>query len=360
MSHEEKTESNLPQRSPVSYKIVAIVVVIVLTGLYVATFIPEIPKDKTNLEDISYWMNMFRNILVVFGMAFLASLVVDAAFTRWAIQDLKLTANQAVTEATKELQVLDGCKRSGVENVFPTRDLFYDYLADMLKSLDRGTVVKIIGISLRDFFREGPSAEGAFSRLRDAFQQTKQSELIKYRLCLLDPQSPSGQQRSFREETVNVEYISSTGLFNDVTYAVETYLRESGNGPKQCPCPQNRNASYSHDSQWRPKSDLGACESCNRSVCMCLYETSPHCFLVELPESVFVEQYHYGKSGGGRKGGQAPVLQLSKNAHAFSHLKGHFEYVWTTGCIVTKDVERRLRNAIIAETQKEENQSDLG
>ena len=170
-----------------TYRNVVFIVAAVLSVIYIMSYIPEILESRKTAEGtVIPWADMFRGLLVAFGTAFFASFVVDLAFTRWAIKDLRGTTTRALAEATKELYVLDGCKRAGVENVFPTRALFYEYLAEHLMSLNKGSVVKIIGISLRDFFREGPAEDGAVGKIRDAFEHTWREKNLRYRICLLD------------------------------------------------------------------------------------------------------------------------------------------------------------------------------
>jgi len=83
---------------------------------------------------------------------------------------------------------------------------------------------------------------------------------------------------------------------------------------------------------------------------MCLYRVSPHCFLIVLPDAVFFEQYHYGRSGDERKGGLLPTLQMEENQKLesiYQQLEGHFEYVWLSGRLVTKSAANDFNNKMI-------------
>jgi len=295
-------------------------------------------------ENSITWLYVIRQTFIGLGAALMSAFLIDKAITRWAVRDLQSVTRETLEEAIGDLKVLHGCLEAGVINVFPTRAEFYEHFADRLLYLPKDTNVQIIGISLRDFFQQGAPGEDAINSLRDAVDHSITENKLRYRLCLLDPLSSPGAQRSYREELDTVTHISRTGLFRDVSQAIDRYIINYRQGNINCPKFRVEDYSASEESQWRPRWESAKCEDCTETVCMCLYRTSPSCFLAVLPDSIYYEQYHYGLTGGERKGGQAPVLQIGRNARADMHLRGHFEYTWSSGRYVTRKVSEILED----------------
>lgn len=175
-------------------------------------------------------------------------------------------------------------------------------------------LIKMMGISLRAFFNDAvdlyPMTENAL-----------RNDLLKFQVLLIDPFSAQAGLRSERESqnTEDEEYSSveqhfSSTLFQDLQKCTKTLIR------------------FTDES---------------KRVEVRLYSTAPSCLLIFVNESVFVETYHYGRSGiGGLKGGKVPVLEFHSDTNTYKELEGHFKHVWykSRNRVLNDDVVSEIDN----------------
>jgi len=73
-----------------------------------------------------------------------------------------------------------------------------------------------------------------------------------------------------------------------------------------------------------------------------VYSSAPSCFIFLNEKSVFVEQYHYGKTDDAKilkdtvLSRMVPVIEYSKNSTMYELMKDHLKYVWRE-CSTTLD-----------------------
>jgi len=159
------------------------------------------------------------------------------------------------------------------------------------------TKIRMIGISQRDFFNDA-------GKMFQLAENALHNDFLQFEILLVDPFSAQAGLRSEREsqtkeeqeyQTVD-EHFTST-LFQDMQKCTRTLMR--------------------------------FIEPQNDRVQVRLYSTAPSCMLIFINESVFVETYHYGRSGvGGLKGGKVPVLEFHSDTNTYKELSGHFDHVW--------------------------------
>jgi len=157
--------------------------------------------------------------------------------------------------------------------------------------------IRMTGISLRAFFH----TNGTLFQLAE---NALQNDRLKFQILLIDPFSAQAGLRSERESQTqeDEEYITpeehlTSTLFQDLQQCTRTLSR------------------FIDDEK--------------RRVEVRLYSTAPSCLLIFVNESVFVETYHYGRSGvGGLKGGKIPVLEFHSDTSTYKELEGHFQHVW--------------------------------
>ena len=147
--------------------------------------------------------------------------------------------------------------------------------------------IKLIGISLRDFFHAG---KGLYTSVQDAAKNARVRALV------LDPFSEQGRFRSKREEP---DVKPSDG--NNLLYEVSTSIRS-----------------------------VERLQSENLHLEARLYRGSTNCFAIVTSESVIVEQYHYGGSEPGATilGGKVAVLEYSAGSAMYAQIDGHFDHIW--------------------------------
>ncbi len=147
--------------------------------------------------------------------------------------------------------------------------------------------IKLIGISLRDFFHAG---KGLYTAIQES------SKSIRIRALMLDPLSEQGRFRSEREEPdVRQE---GGNLFYEINTSIRSIERLQKEGS---------------------------------NVEARLYRASTNCFAIITSESVIVEQYHYGSAAPGATilGGKVSVLEYSHGSAMHTEIEGHFEHIWS-------------------------------
>ena len=134
--------------------------------------------------------------------------------------------------------------------------------------------MSIQGISLHSFFKAGP--------LREAISGVLAAGKVDVEVLLLDPDSDQARFRSYRER-----------LFGSPLQAYEDFLQTGDHEKSDLYHDTRRTVDNVNDTianlrrgkgnTWQPRLTLG------------LYDTAPGCFVLRVDDSVFVEQYHYGK-----------------------------------------------------------------
>lgn len=75
------------------------------------------------------------------------------------------------------------------------------------------------------------------------------------------------------------------------------------------------------------------------------YTNDPMINLLEFPENMFVEQYHFGRPSivpvGGCIGEYVPVLQFRRDSNGYRFFSTHFDYLWSNSTDRTSEVVSR-------------------
>jgi hypothetical protein len=183
-----------------------------------------------------------------------------------------------------------GTSRSAWEckivNIFNNRSLANERISCLLKK--EQSEIKLIGISLRDFFHAG---NDYYKIISDIVNVTNPK--IKIKALLLDPLSQQGLLRSKREEPK----VEKGNLYSEVITTLRSIDRLKGQGA---------------------------------DIEVKLYSAAPNCFAVIISEGVLVEQYHYGSPEPDATilGGKVPILEFHKNSSTCRELNGHFDFIW--------------------------------
>lgn len=203
----------------------------------------------------------------------------------------------------------------GLVNLFPSRSLAEERLAYLLDE-PRGTI-RLIGISLRDFFHAGRRFYRILERVCVPARDAENG--LTVRALLLDPLSEQGRIRSEREEPG----VHPGNLFSEVMTSLNSIerLRTSGAGVEAK-----------------------------------LYSGAPNCFVVLTEKSVLIEQYHYGSDAPGATilGGKVPLLEFARESAAYAEMSGHFDFLWSDkGPSLTVDRWRENHATVLPTTQGE-------
>lgn len=251
--------------------------------------------------------------VLVFG---LTSFVLTYWYSKLATEQVSIIGEEMKSLMRNDLDIVRSARDSGISRIYPLRTgeggggdaskAFHERVEQEFtkaahKAIETNQVgtIKMMGISLRAFFSDAG----------DLYTPTKSAldnQSLKFQILLIDPFCTQAGIRSEREsqnrkdqEYTSVEDHFSSTLFMDL---------------QKC-----ANALSGIIASDRPHAEID----------VRLYSTAPSCFLILVNEIVFVETYHYGRSGvGGRRGGKVPVLEFHSDTSTYKELEGHFDHVW--------------------------------
>lgn len=291
-------------------------------SLYFVSFTPIVGQ----LLIIPEVMRQLGIGVFVFGIT---SFALTHWYARLSSRQLEKIGEEIKLLTTDTFDLVKSARDSGIARIYPLRTgelaenrdaerAFKDRLrmefakAEQLALESKESkTIRMMGISLRAFFNDSGDL---FAMAENALR----NKLLSFKILLVDPLSAQAGLRSEREsqthedqEYNNVEEHFTSTLFTDLQKCTRTLNRFTETGGR---------------------------------VDVRLYSTAPSCFLVFINESVFVETYHYGRSGiGGLKGGKVPVLEFHSDTSTYKELEGHFDHVWF------KSRNRKLDQALTGE-----------
>ena len=187
--------------------------------------------------------------------------------------------------------ILSGAFENNLICIYAKRDAG---LQDIMKDSRNSKAVRMIGISLREYFMTSGHFNAEMDQLLDDVSKTDGKN---FHALIINPNSDQATIRAERESDApfdeNYPYEDS-GLYTDVKQSMK-YLR----------------GKYEED-----------------KVEGRVYNSAPSCFLVITDTHTYIEQYHYGLPKSGLKGGHFPLLKFPTDSEVGRHLEGHFEYIW--------------------------------
>ncbi len=188
-------------------------------------------------------------------------------------------------------KILAGAFDSGVVCIYSRRS---DGLADVMTDIRQSERVRLLGISLREYFMNA----GRYSGEMDVVMtNTKNTEGRSLEALILDP---NGDQATIRAERES-----------DAPFSVDNPYERSGLYADVQQTMQNLNMRYV------PNKIEGR-----------VYSGAPCAFMVITDTHTYIEQYHYGLPKSGLVGGSFPLLKFPSDSQVAKHLEGHFTYIW--------------------------------
>lgn len=212
---------------------------------------------------------------------------------------------ERVTEATKYMLdgigVLSGAKAAGIAAIFPTR--YEEVAGETFNGVVRqdfneeGNHIRIMGISLGDFFLDRGALHKDFIKLIDA---NCLSSACKIRALIVHPKCDALRERA-KWETGKECYYEPT------FYASTTFIETEGAAKI-------------------------AQRLCEKYGCLDvrLYKQPPTAFVILTTRYAFVEPYHYGD-----RGSNAPLFQIQAGSSLYKNYESHFERIWAEADPVT-------------------------
>lgn len=171
------------------------------------------------------------------------------------------------------------------------------------KEVNESREIKLIGISLRDFFHAGSE----YYRILRDISSSEDGKSATIKALILDPLSEQGTLRSEREEPG----IKRGNLFSEVVTSLRSIDRLNG-----------------------VKNVIDAR----------LYRASPSCFAILVDNGMLLEQYHYGSSAPDATilGGKIPLLEYGNDSSTYHEIQGHFNYIWDSDTTISIEDWRQI------------------
>lgn len=174
-----------------------------------------------------------------------------------------------------EIGADEGICRTGIANVLADPADGRKRITHLLSTAEKR--VRVQGISLHSYFAQGD--------LQDALRHLLAKPSVDLGIYFLDPDCEQAQFRAFREMCLRKKTIPwSTYVSNPALHRQSTLYRDTINAKTQL---GEMIAEISRVvPNWNPST---------RTVECGVYKTAPSCFVLQVDDTVLVEQYHYGK-----------------------------------------------------------------
>jgi excisionase family DNA binding protein len=240
----------------------------------------------------------------------------DGGILRIHRRDLNSFVQDTVDDLKGDLEAQ--ARRSGIQQIFASRHEDPAYKAAILHALKaepRGTTVRMMSVSLTDFF--GPMSHLEY--LLEILSLLQRD--AKIQVLLLDPTCAAARERAVveQEDVVRTQGFTSSSLFRQVKAVLQRLADPAG--------------SWELD---QPMVDRFA-----RQVELRLYPFEPTTHLIQTSTATFLENYHRGRSdrisaklnekgmqGIRCWGGFVPTFSLSPLSRYAEFLSSHFENAW--------------------------------
>jgi hypothetical protein len=213
------------------------------------------------------------------------------------IEDIRKRVTEATDFMLKGIGVLSGAKSAGIVNIFPSR---YEKISGesvidaMEKDLQAETSqIKLMGISLGDFFLDRGVLHSSFTKLLEASSHRTSKPVI--RALLVHPKCETLRERARWE--AGSEYFYVPAFFDSTTF-IET------------------------DGAARIAKRL--CEKYGGLVDVRLYHQAPTAFVLLTSRFVFTEAYNYAA-----RGSSVPVFQVQAGVSLYRSYESHFDRIWS-------------------------------
>lgn len=232
-------------------------------------------------------------------------------------------------ELTDKLEILAETRICGITHVFQSRrrgdDKFKREFVKTLESVEEGTEVLMMSISLRDFF--SLRAEGEYRNTIKSLLERG----VRFQILLLDPVSKAAQARALIEERKTVE---KRGYVNSELFSVIKQVANNLNSPSDI------------------FEEEALIEKCKKLIEVRFFPYDPTTHLVITDKFTFVEQYHRGGDEEIRKylekhnilatcfGGFTPILMLENSALTANLMKSHFKNIWNSDDVQQRDLRK--------------------
>ncbi len=273
-----------------------------VSGVYLRNYQPMQPLSSTVLE--------------VVGVAFLAVALTAPISEYFQFRTL-----------SRHMQLLQAAQTSGISNIYRSRaedrDSFHGAIERALGSAHE---VYLGGISLPGVFHDPPYPPGIEKVLYDPN--------IPLKILLLQADSPDAKERAIIEE--------GRAVSSDIASSIE----------------QIRNILVERAKKLRTTPQLlvksKALDTLN--IHLHTYSFPPIAYTIFTDNTLFLEQYHFGRLAGARVGecigGWVPVVEFDSGSKTYAVMRSHFDYVWHAKSLdVTQSLIEMVPQAAPADTK---------
>ncbi len=245
----------------------------------------------------------------------------------WIWDSASVSVNEFVDQYV--VGVESGMFQATAVNVYTDAREAADRMAYLLDTATREVAIQ--GVSLHSFFE--PNGK-LFRALYSAIDRGH----VNIRILFVDPIAEQAKFRSYRESQLAgqkrtwKEYENNEGL-----HEKSQLYRDTKDGVERLAKLAADLVTSHIDSEWKLRLQAG------------IYRSAPHCFLLRVDDSVFVEQYHYGKMRDPQVkailGKEMPVLEFANRSPVLYRdrmslrrpaalLADHFEFAWDSALVI--------------------------
>jgi hypothetical protein len=224
----------------------------------------------------------------------------------------------------ESFQLLKACNQSGIRAIFISRQQDNDNLRDAIDKAAESTSSELffLGICFHSLFDPNvPHTREMDDKLHDPY--------VKMRIMILDPESDAATRRAQIEKgNTTVDDIKTTleiGLVSTVQIRMAELMNDDNF--------RKLKHAYVNASNDREKQETLKEIIKKVNVEVQIYAGDPIMFIMGFDDSMFVEQYHFGRVDniirfGGCIGKHMPVVQYLSTSRGYQFSKQHFEYMW--------------------------------
>ncbi len=243
--------------------------------------------------------------------------------------------------SSDNFKIIKSCDQAGIISIFTSRKRDGDDIRKAIDEAAHGTgFVDLLGVAFPSFLNP---TDARTPRVESMLQDSS----VKIRILILDPKSQAADRRADIEAGSNtIEDINRTRDQN-IASLIHTRLIKLRLNNSQLDELENSST---------PQTKL--------NVEVRLYQFDPVVFLMVFSDSMFVEQYHFGRAPGkvfplGCIGKYVPVMQFKKDSDSYAFLRSHFNYVWKHGKDETLEITKKAITRYKAFTVLEDEQRQL-
>lgn len=240
---------------------------------------------------------------------------------------LPIAISFQMKHSNESFKILDTCDKAQIQSIFISRSEDSTDLQDSIEEAAQKTTSELffLGIAFHTFFN--PNVPHT-PYTRKCLNSTE----IKLRIMILDSESLGAKRRSEIEvgsSTISdIKESLNHGIVTTVQTRLHNYVLDKN--------PLKEKITIFNKMSEDEKSQFAKEMTNSTNIMVKTYENDPILFLMGFEESLFAEQYHFGRPNhlinpNSCIGKHVPVIQYRKKSKGYEFYKSHFDFMWDIG-----------------------------